>query len=280
MKNTIRRISHSPAAILFILLLSVNCRGSKLDSEWKNRDISIDGMQLDWENALTNLPDDKVNIGVMNDDDYLYICLVPLDETIIRQVMGRGFTVWVEADGDKKSKLGIHYPIGFHGEGRGNFRDRQMGEIVDREEFRKMAENSLKDFQIITADKKDTTTLSVDKTTGLEVRIGTRNERMVYEMRIPLQKTDESSYAINAEPGAKVKLQFETGEFKRPSGGHRPGGFGGPPEGGIGGGGMPPDGGGGMGGERPGGMRGGFERPQPLKFKLDIKLAKKESSGN
>lgn len=280
MKTSKRALLIYPLTVISVLVLAISCKAAKFDSVWKDRDIIIDGMQFDWENALSNLQDDKVNIGIMNDDKYLYVCLVPLDETIIRQAMGLGFTVWIESPGNKKGKFGIHYPIGFRGEGPDDFRD--MNQRPNPEEFRKMAENSLNEFQIIKADKKDTVTQSVDNVSGLEVRIGARNERMVYEMRIPLHRTDEDPYAANTEAGGKVKLHFETGEFKRPAG-QRPGGFGGPPEGGIGdgGGGMPPGGGGGgMGGSRPGAMRGGFERPQPLNLKLDIKLAKAESTKN
>jgi hypothetical protein len=268
-----------------LMLLAVAANAEKLDSKWRSSDVTIDGMQFDWEGSLYSFDEDKVNVGVMNDRDYLYICLVPLDDSIIRQAVGAGFTVWVEGDGGKKNKIGIRHPVGMR------MRDHQMN--MDRDERRnpdsddrwRMADQSLEDVQIINPESKDTVTVATAELTGLEVRVGIRNERMVYELKVPLAVNEENPYGINAEPGSKVKVKFETDEVKRPEG-KRPSGGPGGGSGPDGGGMMPPGGGGGDGGfggppgggggGRPGGMG---ERPnQPEQFKMDltIKLAKNE----
>jgi len=93
--------------LLLILIIFVNCNNIELNSKWRDREISIDGMQFEWENALLNIKNEKINLGLLNDDEYLYICLVPLDQDIIRQAMTQGFTVWFEPNGNPKKKLGI-----------------------------------------------------------------------------------------------------------------------------------------------------------------------------
>lgn len=254
---------------LAVIVLTNGCNGIELTGSWRDRDVQIDGMQFDWENALFNLSDEKVNIGILNDDDYLYVCLVPLDETIIRQAMRQGFTVWLEAKGDKAKKLGIRYPIGMMD---GGLPPREPDQGFNPEEMMAKAEESLNEFQIIGADKKDTISLSVDNESGVQVRVGTRNERMVYELKIPLNRSDDHPYAVGVSPGDEIKIKFETGQFKRPEM-NRPRGE--RPDGRMPSGGMP---GGGRGMRPDSGMR--PEMPQPMKLDVKVKLAKSNSEAN
>ena len=249
-----------------ILTLFVNCNNIELNSHWRAREISIDGMQFDWENTLVNIKDKKVNLGLLNDDEYLYICLVPLDQNIIRQAMTQGFTVWFEPDSDPKKKSGICYPIGIQSS---NMPLRDFMAKKNPEEHRKVIEKSLKKIEIIGPDKNKAITIPVTNPTGIEVRVGTRNERMVYELKIPLAESDEHFYAVGALPGNEIKVQFETGEFKK-SAMNRPSGI--RPDGN-----MDRRGGGGK-GMRPG--AGGRERPdmpEPMKMSVKVLLASADS---
>jgi len=249
-----------------ILTLFVNCNNIELNSLWRDCEISIDGMQFDWENTLINIEDKKMNLGLLNDNEYLYICLLPLDQDIIWQAMTQGFTVWFEPDGDPKNKLGICYPIGIQSS---NMPLRGFMAKQNPEERRKVIEKSLKEIKLIGPGKNETITIPVTNPTGIEVRVGTRNERMVYELKIPLAESDEHLYAVGALPGNEIKVKFETGKFKksamnRPSG-MRPGGG----KGGRGGGGK---------GMRPG--AGGRERPdmpEPMKMSVKVLLASADS---
>jgi len=256
--------------LLSTAILTNGCKDIELNSSWRDRDIQIDGMQFDWENMLYNLGDEKVNIGIMNDDTCLYICLVPLDETTIRQAMMMGFTVWIESKREKDSKFGIRYPIGVKDIGI-PMRDRDQKQRP--EEHWDIVDESLRKIQIIKPDDNDTVDILAENQSGLEVRVGTRNERMVYELKIPLIYAENSPYAIGALPGDQVKIKFETGQFQRPEmkrpGGDRPKG------------GMPPCGGmtGGGRGRRPGGgMR--QEMPEAMKLDIKVKLALPISDGN
>jgi hypothetical protein len=267
------QMTNNPARLFLlsmvgILYLTVACRSEKIDSSWRDRDIQIDGMQLDWENALVNLSKEKINIGIMNDNDYMYICLVPLDETIIRQAMMMGFTVWIESKRGKDGKFGIRYPIGMRDNGF-PMRDRDQKQNPD--ERREIMDESLRKIQIIRPNSRDTIDILADNQSGLEVRVETRNERMVYELKIPLAYSENTPYAVGALPGDQIKIKFETTQFKRPErkrpGGERPEG-GMPPGGGMPGGGVP---GGGRGMRPGGGTR--PDMPQPLKLEVKVKLA-------
>ena len=144
-------ISGKPWFKLIVALLPLayfisGCNDIKVNSQWCDREISIDGMSFDWENVLMNFEDKKVNLGILNDDDYLYICLVPLDETIIHQAMMMGFTVWLTSESDKDLKLGIRYPVGTKNN-RMPLKD--IPSERNREELRRNVEESLNEIIII-----------------------------------------------------------------------------------------------------------------------------------
>src|SRR5262249_53538815 len=125
--------------------------------------------------------------------------------------------------------------------------------------------------------KDDAHSLVADKVPGFQVKIGQVAGWLVYEMKLPLQKTDEIEYAIGARPGSRISVGFETLKAKGES--HGLGGMGGGMPGmggggrGRGGGGM--GGGGGQGGGRGGmgGGRQGGESLKPIKGWAELQLA-------
>lgn len=90
---------------------------------------------------------------------------------------------------------------------------------------------------------------------GLAFASGDDQGSLVYELRIPLRKTDQHPYAVSAAPGGLIALQIASPELGPGGRGGRPGERGGF-RGGVGGGGR----GGQMGG---GGGRGGSGAPMP-----------------
>jgi hypothetical protein len=190
---------------------------------------------------------------------------------IIRQAMSRGFTVWFKPEGNKNKKLGIRYPVGIKNSGPPI---RYLRREQDSEEFRQLIEASLKEFEITTPGKDDVTSVPIVNTIGIEVKVGQRNERMVYELKVPLTESADHPYAIGVIDHKSIRIGFEVEEFDRSlmkknmgkgdrppfGGGGREGGMGGPP----GGKGMPP-----------GGGRHGPEMPERMKFDIKVQLAEK-----
>jgi hypothetical protein len=139
------------------------------------------------------------------------------------------------------------------------------------------------ELEILGPGKEDRVLLPLDGKQGIEVRTGHANERLVYELKVPLAHSERFPYAVGAGSGKTISIGFETPEFDRsgtrnrrermgrPPGGGEPGEDGMGESGGLGvpGGGMGRHGGGGPGGS-PGG---GFSMPQPLKLWMRVVLA-------
>jgi hypothetical protein len=106
--------------VLWSLLLLANslagCNDIELASKWRDREISIDGDQADWSGILRFLEDEQTSVGVVNDGDFLYLCLVSSSQGPVMQTVRSGFTVWFDREGGKKKNFGIKFPLGMQGE--------------------------------------------------------------------------------------------------------------------------------------------------------------------
>jgi len=237
-------------------LLSQSCSSQlKLDSRWSPEQINIDGDESDWQGALTYLDGKNVSLGIKNDGEFLYICLVSTDRMLQRQMMMRGLTAWFDPDGGKKKTFGIRFPIGmidtgmmFSGRGRGG----------DPEGMQEGFSRSLAELELIWPEEERRTRLPIANAQGITAVIGDRMDKLVYEIKVPLKKSENLPYAIGIRDGKRLGMGLETEQIDRKAMRERMG------RGGSGGGRR--GGRGGFGGGRSGGAG---QRPQmPERFKL------------
>jgi hypothetical protein len=261
--------------IPLFLLLAVSlagCNEIKLSSNWCDREIAIDGDQADWAGKLRFLEDQQASVGVLNDGDFLYLCLVSSKEGPVMQTVRSGFTVWLDSEGGKKKNFGVKFPLGMQGEpvpmmDRSKPREPEMPkEFLDA---------SLKEIEIIGPGEGQVQRAEGFEEQGIEVKIVETRGKFVYELKVPLAMTADHPYAIGVKEGKPVGIGLEAGEPNRPEMGDRPPG-GGFPGGGAGGG---PGGGPGGGGPPGGGGRGSRpEMSEPIKLWLKVSLASAASS--
>ena len=262
-----------PVIMSGIFLINGCAASSNMNSLWQNNEIKIDGDASEWNKSIQQIPDKKISIGFRNDDKFLYVCLVSEDRSKIMMITRAGLIVWFEPESGAKNKFGIRYPIvttlstliptpEINREGgQGSNLDKIFSKILEQQN----------EFQIINKDKFPLTALPIVNNEGIEVKLGYHSNQFVYELKVPLAVNADYSFAVDALPGEKIKVKFETEEFSfeglrgAGSGSGMPPGSGGKPQGG-GGGGRP--GGGGM---RSPGM-GGSNMMEPLNYTVEINL--------
>ncbi len=253
----------------FIIFLSftllVGCDMREVDSTWRDRVVTIDGIDegSEWENARYFFEKEKVIIGLLNDENNLYVRLSSRDRNLQRQLMVLGFTLWFDAKGGRKKTFGIHFPIGMQGSGMQMMRSSgRTNRNEDSDQLRKMLEGSQREIEILGPGKNESyTMLVVDALVlGINVKINNPKGNLVYELKIPLLRNESQPYGIGTEIAQEIGIGLETGkidmEQMRSQMRERGGSMGG--RGGIGGRGGGLGGGSsreGMGG-RSGGMRG------------------------
>jgi hypothetical protein len=232
------------------------------------QEIKIDGKTEDWLGALSIIEDGSVSVGFRNDRENLYICLMVEEEFLQAQIMGQGLTLWLDPRGGTAKALGIRYPLGMP---RGE-RPEEPGEEPGPPASEGIPEEAMSELEIIRSQKAAPQRMEIEEAHGIEIIAVPTRGLLVYELKIPLLKTESQLIAVGAQPGQTVGIGFETPKLDRsqmpgPRAGGRPGG----------GGGMPPMGGGrgaGPGGGPGGGMMG--EMPKGLRVWTLVHL----SSGN
>ncbi|MGB8951251.1 MAG: hypothetical protein WCC06_01100 [Candidatus Aminicenantales bacterium] len=260
--------------ILLVILWAAGCSAFKTyltESRLPNRPIVIDGKSDEWRSALYFVEEGKISFGFFNDQNYLYVCLVAAGNMMRAQIMMRGLTVWFDPQGGKKKAFGIKYPLG-----RSPREPVMLPEEFQEEEvLEDSPEKSFDELEIIPSEKGDPQKMTLAEARGIEIKAVPSSGLLVYELKIPLLQTEQTSFAVGAQPGKTIGVGFETGKFNPGQlRGRRPGGM-------PGGGGMPPMGRP-MGGRQGRGGMGGFGRgPEMLKgLKIWILVQLSSAKGN
>jgi hypothetical protein len=265
------RLSALSSILLLFTFLLNGCSNGKLElnSDWRDREITIDGKNADWLGAMLFFEEDNISVGLLNDDNFLYICMIAEDQFIRAQVMRQGFTLWFDPDGGKEKIFGIKYPVGMKASGLpgGIERDDQ-----NLERAREAPRRPMNELEILGPGKDEVKKMLVEEAKGIDIHVEFSSGMLVYELKVPLIQSEQHPYAIGAEADSSVGIGLETAKMERPdmrSGMSGEGGRGGPTggmRGGAGGRGMP------------GGRR--SRMPQPLKIFAVVQLASNNNETN
>lgn len=259
----------APYLIILVLLISmfVGCSTLQLESTWKDREIMLDGKGGDWLGAKYYFEDTAISVGLINDEQYLYVSMMTENPMIRTQIMRQGLIVWLDPEGGKNKTFGIKYPLGRQlGEQEGERIDpRDMMDEVAREEMMQRFQETMTELEVLGPDERVLAKMDIEDAQGIEVKVRNAVGTLVYELKIPLLSSEELPFAVGVEPGEVIGIGFLSPKMQiqrmggMRGGGRMPGGRGG----------MPP-GGGGMGGGR-GGM--GRMMSQELKIWAKVQLA-------
>ena len=205
-------------AIIILAFLIGGCNYYQVESMRKTREIIIDGNDEDWIDAKYYIKDHDVVFGVMNDNEFLYLCFYPTTNELTRQVLSKGLTLWINNDGKKKKKYGIRFPMGLQG-----FMAKQMseekGDLIRNKDKKKnkmnpqkmerMVKSITKELEIIGPEKDKKKIIKFADLIGVEIGIDCEKELFAYELKIPLFQNSNNSIYIDADPTSKIALGFE-----------------------------------------------------------------------
>ena len=248
------------AALLYGVFFNGCSSSVQLASKWSGTPVHIDGNLKEWSDSTLFVEKEGIRWAVMNDDEFLYLCVMSAKPNLGRQIISRGMTVWFDPNGGNKQTMGVRFPIGT---GRGGAPPREEGEGEDTDQrgnrVPAMRLQSLNDFEFLGPTEKDIQMVPRMQGQGVELHLTSIPERFVYELKIPLASSSSHPYAVESHPGAAIGVCVETNTQRRGQGPEGEGQGEGRGEGGRGGGrgGM---GAGRGGGRMPGGMGPGGTR--------------------
>jgi len=188
------------------------------------RPITVDGKTDDWQGDLYVVPNERLSVGFLNDQEHLYICLLSSDSTIRSQIMGQGFTVWFDPNGGKEKAFGIRYPLGSPGA-----QPPRIGETREPS----VEPTTLDRFEFVKSEKEPGPSMDFTQAKSVEIKVTSSTGLIVYEMKIPLAAGADNPVAVGAAPGKTIGIGFETGKvdiskMSRGERGETPGGGEGP----------------------------------------------------
>jgi hypothetical protein len=72
---------------------------SERASAWRDRDIRVDGSDEEWRGQELPVQKEHFSLGIVNDGEWLYICLPTKDLGTKAQLGGAGLVVWLDPVG-------------------------------------------------------------------------------------------------------------------------------------------------------------------------------------
>jgi hypothetical protein len=265
-------------------------QGKSLDlkSGWCAAPVKVDGTGQGWSANFVPVGDPPILVSLQNDGQYLYLCVRTSDPKIKSQIAFGGLAVWAEVPKASMGGMGVRFPM--RGRRSGGDRPRRSSEGESPKGPPLGAINDVStEFELLGPTRKDGLVVGRGPDEPVQVAIGDDSGVLVYQVRLPLQPSDDHPVAIGAAAGTPVMITLDTTPPKRQE---RPEGEEGDPEAGPprGGSGQGPGGygpGGGMGGP-PGGRGGGHfggdrsrgEGFKPFKVDLAVTLASPPSPAN
>ncbi|MCX6145553.1 MAG: hypothetical protein NTZ35_20285 [Ignavibacteriales bacterium] len=248
------------SASCFLILFLNGCSSSlELNSGWTDHKLAITGDGSHWKDATNKIAGPEVFVGVKNDDKNLYIGLITSNRETQLQMLALGCTAWFGPAGEKNKTFGIQFPVS------GLLQGRRYPVRTTPEEIQRLVDAAQRQLTICGPGEKEQHRMSVQGAKGVEARLGYADGTLTYELKVPLQRTKEQPYAINADTTKQVIVFLETGDFAEAMKGQT--GASSPSQ---------SSGGRGRGGSRAGGGSGqsfANESPDPLKHWITIHLS-------
>lgn len=94
----------------FMLLFLLGCGEKTIESNWIEKEISIDGKFNDWEGApFLALEDNQYAVSAQNDSSSFVMLFQTKDMTLRQLIRRTGFMLWIDPGDEKKKEFGIRY---------------------------------------------------------------------------------------------------------------------------------------------------------------------------
>lgn len=247
-----------PAAAL-ALLWPATLLADDLPSQWRADGVTSDPM------SWAGVPFEQevgLDIGAVNNADYLWVCLYPSNRRVQTQLLLGGATVWIlDEDGDRLGAVRFRPepPPGEKLPAAVGPRD-----AIDPQALKRRVDDALSGFDILDRDGDVIETRRREDAGEVEVRVEA-SEYVYFVVRVPLARVEAALLALGVVPGTTIGLGVETPQLERPAMARPRGAPGGPD------GGEPPDGGGRRG--PPPGVELPFIPPDPIRYWAVLELA-------
>jgi hypothetical protein len=166
-----------------------------LDSRWPSPAITVDGAYTEWSGRLVRIDEERsVALGIANDRENLYLCLVTRDLDVQTLIERLGFTLWIDPQGGTRRQIGLRVaPF-------------QAGAAATAPAYVEIVQHGAEyGEQLVTSSSGP-----------IDVEAAARADVIAYEIRIALGTSLSGSTGlagVTLVPGARLGIGFETDEL-------------------------------------------------------------------
>ena len=215
------------AGLLTVVLLGTLFTGScgdgplVLESQWREQAIVIDGIDDEWVERVRVFKEARVVIGLMNDDEFLYVMIGTTSRTAQFHLM-RGLNIWFDPEDHETKTFGIRYPVideELMRVARRNVEARASQKAPDPKKMAarfKELSYAMTDLEILGADGR-LGRMPIDEAQGIEAKLGRKEDALIFEAKIPLAKQSRHLYSIGTAAGNRIGIGLESPKFKTPN---------------------------------------------------------------
>ncbi len=200
-----------PLGFLLVLLFLSTCeRPYVIKSVWTDSELSCNGDTTQWKDVIQYPDNPQFGIGVKNDGKFLYLRVVSWKDPINKQILRFGFTTWFTSPSKNGKRFGIHFPIA-----RKRTAEERRGDKENRPdsaEMRSRWEESLQEMEFLGPENSDSIPVKtkVAESMGIVVGLFPSQEKLIYEMKMPLREDSVCKYAIDIGKDSVLKVAFES----------------------------------------------------------------------
>ncbi len=206
--------------LLSLLILAICIAGfseeKAVESMWVGSSLSIDGLDDEWAGDALNFEKKfDVDYAFRNDADNLYVLFIFKDPVYQSTIKDTGMTLWINTEGKKKKKYGIHFNTRrVTAEGLISILEKQKGPLPEAEKNKIRSQPEYFFYQGNVKDKKGKiltpTALGGELAVPL-FGVQAKQKMIVYELVMSLRILEKLSAKHKMEPGKTVKVGFEWG---------------------------------------------------------------------
>jgi hypothetical protein len=211
-----------------------------MKSSWTNLPIVIDGKDAEWQVVpLLRFESWDVSLRLCNNDEYLYMLFYFENPMLVMEAGTRGIVLEFARGGSRETMFAVHY-TGSDTLGLASKPEDSFWLCLNPDQKKQfMNQQAVMKNRMTVTKNGNTVQISPDGTQGLSAARVYHPIFCGYELRIPMQKDEDSPYALGVDLGEPVNVRIRLGEQKSDRASERriPMGAmaGGPPMGGPGG---------------------------------------------
>jgi hypothetical protein len=191
------------AVVAASALATMRAADPSLDATWRPASLVVDGSTSDWP-PLQRV-DNGPTFGVANDAAAVYVVVASNDPNVRRQ-LATGLVVWFDPSGQEAQTFGVRLEGLTDAPLLGATPTAAVGDSLAAAP----APHALDAFDLLGPGKSQRRLVEQTDAIGIGLASGMEDRAVVYELKLPLTKSDATPYAVDARPGAAILVGLET----------------------------------------------------------------------